>query len=88
MIRPADDKNMRRLSGMAEDFFDRILRPDEDPGFVSDEATLLDISLAPEADLIEKVYRQYGRTLTSHDFRRPFWSLLQDLYEESFPPRK
>lgn len=70
---------MRDLGPLAEEFYATILSPDEEPGFVSDEATLLDISLAPEELPIEKIKAHYGKTLTKFDLRRSFWSLLVDL---------
>ena len=48
MITQADDSHMRRMETLAVEFYESILRPDEEPGFVSDEASLLDISFAPE----------------------------------------
>ena len=79
MINLADDSHMRGLQSLAEEFYDKVLRPNEDPGFVSDEATLLDISLAPEQELIEKIRSHYGKTVTKWDLRKSFWSLLLDL---------
>jgi hypothetical protein len=79
MIQLADDEHMRDLEPLAEEFYESILRPDEEPGFVSDEASLLDISLAPEELLIEKIKSHYGKTVTKFDLRRSFWSLLIDL---------
>jgi hypothetical protein len=76
---------MRGLESLAEEFYESILRPDEDPGFVSDEASLLDISLAPEELLIEKIEAHYGKTLTNFDLRRSFWSLLKDLNADRNP---
>ena len=79
MIQLADDEHMRGLEPLAEEFYESILRPDEEPGFVSDEASLLDISLAPEELLIEKIKSHYGKTVTKFDLRRSFWLLLTDL---------
>lgn len=79
MIQLAEDEHMRGLEQLAEEFYESILRPDEDPGFVSDEASLMDISLAPEELLIEKIKSHYGKTMTRFDLRRSFWSLLIDL---------
>ncbi len=79
MIQFADDEHMRGLEPLAEEFYKSILRPDEEPGFVSDEASLLDISLAPEELLIEKIKSHYGKTVTKFDLQRSFWSLLRDL---------
>jgi hypothetical protein len=79
MIKLADDDHMRGLEPLAEEFYENVLRPDEESGFVSDEVTLLDISLAPEELLIDKIKSHYGKTVTKFDLRRSFWSLLVDL---------
>ena len=81
MIPLADDENMMRLQTLAEEFYARVLQPDEEPGFVSDEASLLDISLAPKELLIEKIEAVYGKRITRFDLGRPFWSLLTRLNE-------
>ena len=79
MIDLANDGHMRGLELLAEEFYESVLRPDEEPAFVSDDATLLDISLAPEELLIQKIQSHYGKTVTKFDLRRSFWSLLVDL---------
>jgi hypothetical protein len=79
MINLADDAHMRGLATLAEEFYENILRPDEEPGFVSDDASLLDISLAPEEVLISKIETHYSRTVTASDLRKSFWVLLTDL---------
>ena len=79
MIDLADDAHMRGLETLAEEFYDNILRPNEEPGFVSDDASLLDISLAPEELLITRIKTHYGRTVMGSDLRKSFWVLLTDL---------
>ena len=76
MIDLADDEHMRSLQPLAEEFYERVLHPDEEPGFVSDDASLLDISLAPENLLRDKIMTHYGISVTNFDLRKPFWSLL------------
>jgi hypothetical protein len=75
----ADDIRMQERDSQANKFYSQILLPDEEPGFVSDEATLRDVSLAPDDELIRKVQEHYGKTLSMGAFRKPFWSLLDDL---------
>jgi hypothetical protein len=81
MIDLADDEHMRSLEPLAEEFYENVLRPDEEPGFVSDDASLLDISLAPENLLIDKIKTHYGMTVTNSDLRKSFWLLLSYLNE-------
>jgi len=75
----AGDMRMQERDSQANTFYSQILLPDEEPGFVSDEATLRDVSLAPDDEIIRKVQERYGKTLSGEDFRKPFWSLLDDL---------
>jgi hypothetical protein len=85
MINLADDAHMRSLETLAEEFYEKVLRPDEEPGFVSDEASLLDISLAPEELLIDRIKAHYGRTVTNSDLRKSFWLLLTELNRDNGP---
>jgi hypothetical protein len=72
-------EEMEQRRSLALEFYEAILAPDEEPGFVSDEATLRDVSLAPDADLVRKVEDHYGHKMSMWDFQRSFWSLLDDL---------
>ncbi len=81
MIDLADDEHMRSLEPLAEEFYEKVLRPDEEPGFVSDDASLLGISLAPENLLIDKIKTHYGKAVTNSDLRKSFWLLLTYLNE-------
>jgi hypothetical protein len=85
MIKLANDARMRGLEPLAEEFYEKVLRPDEEPGFVSDEASLLDFSLAPEELLIDRIKAHYGKTVTTSDLQKPFWLLVTDLNEVRTP---
>lgn len=68
MLPFASDENMRRIAPLAE------------PLFVSDEATIWDVSMGPNVDeLRERCLKFYGVTLHSHDFKRSLWSLIEHL---------
>jgi hypothetical protein len=81
---------MKEREMLALEFYANILAPDEEPGFVSDEANLLDLSLAPEGELIERISRHYGQTLATSDLRKSFWLLLDELnsHRQSLDSRK
>jgi hypothetical protein len=70
---------MRRREALALEFYEKILAPDEEPCFASDEANLLDLSLAPEEELIERINSYYGQRLETSDLRKSFWLLLDEL---------
>ncbi|HTF67439.1 MAG TPA: hypothetical protein VK638_32645 [Edaphobacter sp.] len=75
----AGDEEMERRETLALEFYKLILAPDEEPAFVSDEATLRDVSLAEDEELIRKVEDHYGHRMSRWDFQRSFWSLLDEL---------
>jgi hypothetical protein len=75
----SSSEEMERRTSLATEFYEAVLAPDEDPAFVSDEATLRDVSLAPDAELIRKVEEHYGHQMSRWDFERSFWSLLDVL---------
>ena len=70
---------MREREVLALEFYEKILAPDEEPAFASDEANLLDLSLAPEEELIERICKHYGQRLATSDLRKSFWLLLDEL---------
>lgn len=74
----APDSQMRKVSAEAREFFERILR-DEKPLFVSDEATVLDISTSAPEELIARCAAAYGKELVPADLTQPLWKLLKQL---------
>jgi hypothetical protein len=81
MVEYSDDSKMKVRAEMAEEFYAAIgLDHDLRPWFVSDEASLYDVQLNDDADIVEAVKRHYGVELTiPDDFRAPFWRLLDRL---------
>ncbi len=78
MLPFASVENMRRIAPLAEEFTNVLF--DEEPLFVSDEATIWDVSMGPNVDeLRERCLKFYGVTLHSHDFKRSLWSLIEHL---------
>ncbi len=79
MIPFAPDENMRRVAPLAEEFFTNVLF-DEEPLFVSDEATIWDVYSGSDVnELQERFLNYYGVELRPHDFKRSLWSLIEDL---------
>jgi hypothetical protein len=73
----ATEINKRRQQ--AAEFFRAILDPEEQPHFVSDEATLHDLSSNEEDELINRCIEHYGVVLEPKDFALPVWKLLDHL---------
>ncbi len=79
MIPFASDENMLRIAPLAEEFFANVLY-NKEPLFVSDEATIWDVSMGPDVnELRERCLKFYGVTLHPHDFKRSLWSLIEHL---------
>ena len=76
----SSDVEMQRVSREAQEFFDKVLF-DEEPVFVSDEATIWDVSMSTADDLLERCSKYYGKSLSVEDLKQPLWKLLQQLNE-------
>jgi hypothetical protein len=75
------DVEMQRLSSEAREFFEKVLC-DEEPIFVSDEATIFDVSTSPIEQLSERCAKHYGKVLSSEDLKQPLWKLLRQLNQD------
>lgn len=72
---------MQKISRESGEFFKNVL-PDEDPVFVSDEATIWDVSTATGGELLSRISNYYGTSLSLDDLKLPLWKLLRKLNEE------
>lgn len=71
----SSDAEIRKIPQLVEDFFRQVLY-DEEPIFVGDEATILDVSMAMPDELVKRCEAYYGRPVTVQDLRRPLWQFL------------
>jgi glutathione S-transferase len=72
------DERTRAIRALTDALFEHVLY-DEQPVFVGDEATLLDVSLAPPEELRRRCSAYYNTAVSSEDLRRPLWQLLPEL---------
>jgi hypothetical protein len=72
-----DDK-VRALGRLAAELFEHALH-DEEPIFVGDQATILDVSLASPEELQKRCSIYYKTTVSLDDLRQPLWQLLPEL---------
>ena len=73
------DSEMRRIpEKLVLEFFEHVL-VDEQPLFVSDEATILDISGAMPDELRERCSAYYRTPVSADDLRQPVWKLIRHL---------
>jgi len=80
MIDFSSNAEMQKVSGEAREFFEKVLQ-DEEPIFVSGEATILDVSMATATDLLERCSKSYGKRLSVEDLKQPLWKLIRLLNE-------
>lgn len=78
MIEFGPDVEIRKISSEASEFFENVLH-DEEPAFVSEEATILDVSMAPANEVMERCARFYGKPFLVEDLKQPLWKLIRPL---------
>jgi hypothetical protein len=69
---------MDRIQDLTDDFFEHVLY-DEKPLFVSDEATIWDVSTSEAPDLIIRLAQHYQKPVTMDDLKQPLWKLLRQM---------
>jgi hypothetical protein len=75
----ATDKDIQGLGPELAEFVQHVI-PDEEPLFISDEATVWDISFsATEDELIDRCFIYYGVHLRAEELKQPLPRLLRDL---------
>jgi hypothetical protein len=75
----APDAEIQKISTLVEKFFEHVLC-DEEPLFVSDEATIWDVSTVATADeLIQRLQHYYGRVVSVEELKLPLWRLILQL---------
>lgn len=67
---------MGKRQHAAQEFFTAVFEPDEQPLFVSDEATLYDIDMGDEDELQQRIKQHYGLSVTREQLATPLWQLL------------
>ena len=81
MIPFSSDSEMQKIPNLTQEFFDHVLY-DEEPLFISDEATIWDVSSAPTAEeLIDRISQYYKKPVTTADLNQPLWKLIRQLNE-------
>ena len=76
---------MQKIKPLANEFFANVLF-DEEPLFVSDEATIWGVSFsATGEELIQRISSYYNQTVTLDDLKQPLWKLLRQLDRRRTP---
>jgi hypothetical protein len=69
---------MGKIQDLAQDFFEHVLH-DEKPLFVSDEATIWDVSTSEAAELLIRLSQHYRKSVSIDDLKQPLWKLLRQM---------
>lgn|GEM_PF-3065782 len=74
----SSDERIRKIPALVQEFLKHVLDGAE-PFFVSDEATVLDVSMASPEELIRKCSEYARKSVTLEDLKQPLWKLLPRL---------
>ena len=75
----SSDVEVKKVAGLAQEFYENILPVA--PFFVSDEATVFDVSDAEPDELLTRITKYYGKAVSMTDLQQPFWKLVRQLNE-------
>lgn len=74
----SSNARIQAIPDLVDELFQHVLY-DEEPLFVSDEATLLDVSASPLDELISRCESYYKVRVSTEDLKQPLWQLLPKL---------
>ena len=72
------DSEIQQLQDLVQELFDHVLY-DEEPIFISDEATIWDVSMSTSEELLGRISRYYGIKISNADLNQPLWKLLREI---------
>ena len=71
----SSDIEMKKAAREAQRFFKEVLY-DEEPLFVSDEASIFDVSTWTEEELSRRCSKAYGKSVSAEDLKQPCGSFF------------
>lgn len=71
----ASDENVQQYLADVERLLHVVCDDDEFPWFVSDEATIFDVTTLSEAEIAERIAAILGTVVTAADLKLPLWQL-------------
>jgi len=77
----SSDTEIRKIAELLDELFVHVLY-DEEPLFVSDEATIWDVSMADPEELLKRMSAYYGNPVSIEDLKQPLWKLLRQLHNQ------
>ena len=82
MLPFSPDVEMQKIPQLTEEFFQQVLY-DEEPLFISDEATIWDVSMSTADELIHRIFRYYRKSVSPADLKQPLWKLICQLNDRN-----
>ena len=74
----SSDTEIKKLHDSVQELFDHVLY-DEESLFISDEATIWDVSMSTSEELLGRISRYYGIKISTTDLDQPLWKLLREI---------
>ena len=78
----SSDIEMQKILELTQEFFEHVLY-DEQPLFISDEATIWDVSMSTAEELITRISHYYKKPVSVTELAQPLWKLIRQLNEGS-----
>jgi hypothetical protein len=75
----ASNDEISKIPELVHELVTNVLDDGEEPFFISDEATIYDVSMASPEDLRQRCSDYYGRPVSLEELRMPLWQLLRQL---------
>jgi hypothetical protein len=72
----SSNTELQKVATLAEEFCVSVLRDDEGPLFVSDEATLFEVWSGDMNEVLNRCNQRYGVPVSLDNARQPSWKLL------------
>ena len=78
----SSDIEMQKIPELTQEFIEHVLY-DEEPLFISDEATIWDVSTTTAEELISRIFHYYKKPVSVAELAQPLWKLIRQLNEGS-----
>jgi hypothetical protein len=72
------DNEIQQLQDSVLELFEHVLY-EEELIFISDEATIWDVSMSTSEELLGRMSRYYGIEMSKDDLDQPLWKLLGEI---------
>jgi hypothetical protein len=81
----SSNMEMQKVTSLSDELFHKVLY-DEEPLFISDEATLWGVSMSDPEEVLKRIQKYYGIPVTLQDTKQPLWKLLLQINERRKAP--